>query len=156
LASINVLKNTLNDLEVSKVDLALMTKANNDLVQSVKDETVADRFVEQLTGQESSDQGTPTPAIVEVSKNKKGKFLASFKIENNESDPLALEADEIKELSLTLKSSKREYKLKLAGIKEDVTQWVFEKRPVKGTYKLLVAHAKSDDEITISAKVVIK
>lgn len=49
LASINVLKETLASLESSKVDLALISKANNDLVESVKAETVADRFVEQLT-----------------------------------------------------------------------------------------------------------
>jgi hypothetical protein len=156
LASINVLKNTLNDLETSKVDLALMSKANEDLVKSVKDETVADRFVEQITEKISADQSSSTPAVVEVTKNKKGKFIASFKIESDDADPLALESDEIKELSLTLKSSKREYKLKLAGIKEDVTQWAFDKRPVKGTYKLIVEHAQSEDEITVAAKVVIK
>lgn len=156
LASINVLKNSLNDLEASKVDLALISKANTDLVESVKDETVADRFVEQITEKISADQSSSAPAVVEVSKNKKGKFLASFKIESNDSDPFALENDEIKELSLSLKSSKREYKLKLAGIKDDVTQWAFDKRPVKGTYKLVVEHAQSDDEISISAKVVIK
>lgn len=156
LASIDVLKNSLNDLETSKVDLALISKANKDLVESVKDETVADRFVEQITEKISADQSSSAPAVVEVSKNKKGKFLASFKIESNDSDPFALENDEIKELSLSLKSSKREYKLKLAGIKDDVTQWAFDKRPVKGTYKLVVEHAQSDDEISISAKVVIK
>jgi len=156
LASINVLKNTLNDLETSKVDLALMSKANNDLVQSVKDETVADRFVEQITEKIGADQSGSSPAVVEVTKNKKGKFLASFKIENDDSDPLALENDEIEELSLTLKSSKREYKLKLAGIKQDVTQWAFDKRPVKGVYKLVVEHAQSKDEIVVAAKVVIK
>ena len=156
LASINVLKNSLNDLEASKVDLALIAKANTDLVESVKDETVADRFVEQITEKIGADQSSSTPAVVEVSKNKKGKFLASFKIESNDSDPFALENDEIKELSLSLKSSKREYKLKLAGIKDDVTQWAFDKRPVKGTYKLIVEHAQSEDEITVAAKVVIK
>lgn len=156
LASINVLKETLASLESSKVDLALISKANNDLVESVKAETVADRFVEQLTEKISTDQSSSTPAVVEVSKNKKGKFLASFKIESDEADPLALENDEIKELSLTLKSTKREYKLKLAGIKDDVTQWAFDKKPVKGTYKLVVEHAQSDDEISIAAKVVIK
>jgi len=156
LASINVLKNTLNDLETSKVDLALMSKANNDLIQSVKDETVADRFVEQITEKIGADQSGSSPAVVEVTKNKKGKFLASFKIENDDSDPLALENDEIEELSLTLKSSKREYKLKLAGIKQDVTQWAFDKRPVKGVYKLVVEHAQSKDEIVVAAKVVIK
>ncbi len=156
LASITVLKNSLNDLEASKVDLALIAKANTDLVESVKDETVADRFVEQITEKISADQSSSTPAVVEVSKNKKGKFLASFKIESNDSDPFALENDEIKELSLTLKSSKREYKLKLAGINDDITQWAFDKRPVKGTYKLIVEHAQSEDEITVAAKVVIK
>jgi hypothetical protein len=156
LASINVLKETLTSLESSKVDLALISKANTDLVESVKAETVADRFVEQLTEKISADQSSSTPAVVEVSKNKKGKFLASFKIESDEADPLALENDEIKELSLTLKSTKREYKLKLAGIKDDVTQWAFDKKPVKGTYKLVVEHAQSDDEISIAAKVVIK
>ena len=156
LASISVLKNSLNELESSKLDLALISKANDELVQSVKDETVADRFVEQITEKIGADQSSSTPAVVEVSKNKKGKFLASFKIESDDADPLALENDEIKELSLTLKSSKREYKLKLAGIKEDVTQWAFDKRPVKGTYKLIVEHAQSEDEITVAAKVVIK
>lgn len=156
LASINVLKNSLNDLEASKVDLALISKANKDLVESVRDETVADRFVEQITEKIGADQGNSTPTVVEVTKNKKGKYLASFKIESDETDPLALENDEIKELSLTLKSTKREYKLKLAGIKDDATQWAFDKKPVKGTYKLVVEHAQSDDEISIAAKVVIK
>ena len=155
-ASITALKSTLGELESSQLDLALISKANDDLVQSVKAETVVDRFVEQITEKIGADQSSSTPAVFEVTKIKKGKFLASFKIESDDSDPLALENDEIKELSLTLKSSKREYKLKLAGIKEDVTQWAFDKRPVKGTYKLIVEHAQSEDEITVAAKVVIK
>ena len=156
LASIDLLKKTLTELEGSKEDLALISKANQDLVESVKAETVVDRFVEQISEQTGDAENNLAAALVEVKKNKRGKFLANFKIGKDDADPFALESEEIKELSLTLKNNKREYKLRLAAVNENVAQWSFTKRPVKGTYRLLVSHAQSEDEISISARVVIK
>ncbi|MSZ28649.1 MAG: hypothetical protein F2631_05170 [Actinobacteria bacterium] len=156
LVSIDVLKNALNELMKSKESLALISKANDDLIESVKDDTVVDRFVNQLTEVAGSDESNPNSTVLKVSKQKKGKFIANLSFENDQTDPFALETEELKEISLTLKSNKREFKLSLTRIKEDVTQWTFDKRPVKGTYKLIVAHAESDDVITISAKVELK
>ena len=156
LASIDLLKKTLTELEGSKEDLALISKANQDLVESVKAETVVDRFVEQISEQTGDAENNLAAALVEVKKNKRGKFLANFKIGKDDADPFALESEEIKELSLTLKNNKREYKLRLAAVNENVAQWSFTKRPVKGNYRLLVSHTQSEDEVAISARVVIK
>jgi hypothetical protein len=156
LISIDVLKNALNELLKSKETLDLISKSNNDLIESVKEETVADRFVNQITDSSGADEGSTNPTVFKVSKQKKGKFIANLSLENDQSDPFALESDEIKELSLTLKSNKREFKLSLTRVKDDVTQWTFDKRPVRGSYKLIVTHAESEDVITISAKVEIK
>ena len=151
--SINVLKASLNDLENSKIDLSKISEANNELIQSVKAETVVDRFMEQIV---ENQQQNATAAVLKVSKNKKGKFVTSFKLVNSESDPFALDAAEIKELSLNLKSNTRKYDLKLASLKEDIVQWTFNKRPIKGTYKLTVTHAESQDMLTISAVIEVK
>ena len=136
IASRNLLAATLKDFQVSSEKLAALQEVQSEIAVEAKEQTVLTRTAAILTGLISDQTDEATTPSISFKKNRSGRYTTKIDIGADKSNNLAVDKNEIKGLSVILKSSKGTYKVNLSVGSENNILLTLPKRIASGKYQL--------------------
>ena len=135
-ASRNLLSVTLKDFQTSSEKLLTLQTAQLEISNEVKEQTVLTRTAAVLTGLASDKtENSATPSI-SFQKNKSGKYTTKIDISASDNTNLGVDANEIKGLSVILKSSKGTFRVNLSSGAGNNIVLTLPKKIASGKYQL--------------------